>query len=401
MPVRPRAYVALSVVAAVGALFGVQGIAPAMPALGRDLGVSDAQLGLFTAAYMLPAVIFALPLGYFADRYGRRRVFVASVLAYSLAGGAQALLSDYWTLLALRFVQGIGFGALMPLSMTMIGDVLRGTAQLRAQSRRQIAMSAGEFALPLVGAALASISWRAALGAQAALLPLAFVGAALLAGMKTPPMQERYARELSEAVAQPGMPGVLIAGFLRFVCKFALIAYLPVLLVGSRGASLAEAALVLSVASGVAALTNFAIVALMRRVAASALLSVAVVLIGGAMAGFALAGSWQVALLVAVVFGLGDGMLTVVQNALVTEAAPDRVRAGLVAVSATTRNAGKLVAPLAIGALSLAVPVSLAFGLVGAAVVATIPALRQVRALDGLLTDRRNSEAIFSYPISE
>jgi MFS family permease len=350
---------------------------------------------------MLPAVIFALPLGYFADRYGRRRVFVASVLAYSLAGGAQALLSDYWTLLALRFVQGIGFGALMPLSMTMIGDVLRGTAQLRAQSRRQIAMSAGEFALPLVGAALASISWRAALGAQAALLPLAFVGAALLAGMKTPPMQERYARELSEAVAQPGMPGVLIAGFLRFVCKFALIAYLPVLLVGSRGASLAEAALVLSVASGVAALTNFAIVALMRRVAASALLSVAVVLIGGAMAGFALAGSWQVALLVAVVFGLGDGMLTVVQNALVTEAAPDRVRAGLVAVSATTRNAGKLVAPLAIGALSLAVPVSLAFGLVGAAVVATIPALRQVRALDGLLTDRRNSEAIFSYPISE
>ena len=33
------------------------------------------------------------------------------------------------------------------------------------------------------------------------------------------------------AVAQPGMPGVLTAGFLRFVCKFALVAYLPLLLV--------------------------------------------------------------------------------------------------------------------------------------------------------------------------
>ncbi len=398
MPARPRAYVALALLGAVGLLFGVQGIAPALPALGRDLGVSDAQLGLFTAAYMLPAVIFAVPLGYFADRYGRRGVFVAAVVVYSLAGGAQALLSDYWALLALRFVQGIGFGALMPLSMTMIGDVLRGTAQLRAQSRRQIAMSVGEFVLPLVGAALATISWRAALGAQAALLPLAFVGLALLTGTRTPPVQARYARELSEAVAQPGMPGVLTAGFLRFVCKFALIAYLPVLLVGSRGASLAEAALVLSVASGVAALTNFAIVAMMRRVAASVLLSAAVVLIGVALAGFALVGSWQVALLVAVVFGFGDGMLTVVQNALVTEAAPDRVRAGLVAVSATTRNAGKLVAPLAMGALILAMPVSLAFALVGAATVAALPALRPVKRLDGLLT---RDDAVLSYPISE
>jgi MFS family permease len=398
MPARPRAYVALALLGAVGLLFGVQGIAPALPALGRDLGVSDAQLGLFTAAYMLPAVIFAVPLGYFADRYGRRGVFVAAVVVYSLAGGAQALLSDYWALLALRFVQGIGFGALMPLSMTMIGDVLRGTAQLRAQSRRQIAMSVGEFVLPLVGAALATISWRAALGAQAALLPLAFVGLALLTGTRTPPVQARYARELSEAVAQPGMPGVLTAGFLRFVCKFALIAYLPVLLVGSRGASLAEAALVLSVASGVAALTNFAIVAMMRRVAASVLLSAAVVLIGVALAGFALVGSWQVALLVAIVFGFGDGMLTVVQNALVTEAAPDRVRAGLVAVSATTRNAGKLVAPLAMGALILAMPVSLAFALVGAATVAALPALRPVKRLDGLLT---RDDAVLSYPISE
>jgi MFS family permease len=382
--VRPRAVVALAIATAVGTLFGVQGIAAALPALEQDLGISDAQLGLFTAAYMLPAVVFAVPLGYAADRYGRRRVFVSMALLYSVAGFAQALLSDYWALLALRFLQGIGFGALMPLSMTLIGDALRGAAQLRAQSHRQVGMALGEFVLPLVGAALATVSWQLALGAQGALLPLALAGLLVLSDTRSEAVETGYARELRVAVAQPGMPGVLTAGFLRFVCKFALVAYLPLLLVDG-GASLGEAALVLSVASGVAAAINLVVVGLLRRTSASLLLGAAVVLVGVTMLGFALAPSWQVAILVAVVYGIADGTLSVVQNALVTEAAPSGVRAGLVAVSGMTRNAGKLAAPLAMGALILAVPVSAALALVGAATLASVPLLRPVRRLDPLL----------------
>jgi MFS family permease len=385
MTARPRAYVFLAVAAAVGTLFGVQGISAALPALERDLGVSDAQIGLFTAAYMLPAVIFAVPLGYLADTLGRRRVFVSMAVLYAVAGGAQALMTDFWLLLALRFLQGIGFGGLMPLSMTLIGDALRGPAQLRAQTHRQVAMSIGEFVLPLIGAGLATLSWQTALGAQVLLLPLALAGALVLTDSRSAPVKTGYARELGEAVRQPGMSGVLTAGFLRFVCKFALIAYLPLLLVDHRGASLAEGALVLSVASGVAAAINFLVVRLLRRLPASRMLVAATAVVGLSLAGFALVPSWQIALVVAVAFGLGDGVLTVVQNALVTEAAPARVRAGLVAVSGMTRNAGKLVAPLAMGALIVAVPVPLAFAIVGAGTLAAIPVLRPVRRLDPLL----------------
>jgi hypothetical protein len=181
------------------------------------------------------------------------------------------------------------------------------------------------------------------------------------------------------------MPGVLTAGFLRFICKFALIAYLPLLLVDSRGASLAQGALVLSVASGVAAAVNFAVVALLKRHAASLMLCSAVALMGVSLVGFAVAPSWQVALAVAIAFGLGDGVLTVVQNALVTEAAPDGVRAGLVGVSGMTRNGGKLMAPLLMAALILVLPVPVAFALIGGATLATLPLLRPIRRLDPLL----------------
>jgi MFS transporter, ACDE family, multidrug resistance protein len=393
MPVRPRAYLTLALAAAVGTLFGAQGIAAALPALGRDLGVSDAQLGLFTAVYMLPAVIFAVPLGYLADSLGRRRVFVAMALLYSVAGGAQALFTDYTALLALRFLQGIGFGSLMPLSVTLIGDAFRGAAQLRPQANRQVAMALGEFVLPLAGAALAAISWQTALGAQGLVLPLALAGALVLADTRSEPTSAGYAHDLRDAVRQPGMPAVLTAGFLRFVCKFALIAYLPLLLVGDRGATLAEGALVLSVASGVAAATNMVVVRLLRRIAASRLLIASVTLVGASLVGFAVVPDWRLALVAAVAFGIGDGILVVVQNALVTEAAPNRVRAGLVAVSGMTRNAGKLVAPLAMGALIVAVSVPAAFTLVALATWAAVPALRPVRRLDPLLAGAPSIEA--------
>jgi MFS transporter, ACDE family, multidrug resistance protein len=393
MPVRPRAYLTLAVAAAVGTLFGAQGISAALPALGRDLGVSDAELGLFTAAYMLPAVLFAVPLGYLADSIGRRRVFVAMALLFAVAGGAQAAVSDYAALLGLRFLQGIGFGALMPMSVTLIGDAFRGTKQLRAQANRQVAMAIGEFVLPLVGAVLAAMSWQTALGAQALLLPLALAGALVLDDARPEPVSERYASELGEAVRQPGMPAVLTAGFLRFVCKFALIAYLPLMLVGDRGATLAQGALVLSVASGVAAATNLAVVRMLRRVAASRLLIASVSLVGTSLFAFAVVPDWKLALVTAVAFGIGDGILMVVQNALVTEAAPERVRAGLVSVSGMTRNAGKLVAPLAMGSLILAVSVPVSFTLVGLLTLAAVPALRPVRRLDPLLARAPSIEA--------
>jgi hypothetical protein len=57
------------------------------------------------------------------------------------------------------------------------------------------------------------------------------------------------------------------------------------------------------------------------------------------------------------------------------------------------------------GALILAVPVPLAFAVVGAATLATIPALRPVRQLDPLLARREEplpaSDRVLSYPISE
>jgi hypothetical protein len=248
-------------------------------------------------------------------------------------------------------------------------------------------MACGEFTMPLVGAGLALVAWRAPLAAQGALAILAVGGALVLDDRPTAAGRagrRGYARELGGAIRMPGMRAVLVAGFLRFWCKFALLAYLPTMLVAG-GASVAQAALVLSLGSAVAAGVSTQVLRGLRYVPASYLLNGAIVLVGTALVGFALAPGWEAALLAGLVYGLGDGVLMILQNALVTEGAPGDVRAGLIAVNGTARNAGKLVAPLSMAVLSAVVSPSVAFALMGVGAWLALPALRSVAQLDPLL----------------
>lgn len=378
-----RARLRLATAAAVGTIYGVQGISAAIPGIQAHLGAGGSMPGLMTAAYMLPAVLFALPMGYLSDVVGRRRVFVVTAVLWSVAGAAQALVGSVDLLLALRFAQGVGFAALMPLSVTLIGDAVQGLAQLRAQASRQVLMTLAEFALPLLGAALAAVSWNAPLVAQGALLPMAVVGAFVLDDRRRAVRgMGPYAVELRVAMGSAGMPALLIAGFLRFWCKFGAVSYVPFLLVRVHGARPIEGALVLSVSSLVAALTATQVVRLLRAFASSRLLRGAVVVVGASMIGFALAPGWQVALAIAVIYGVGDGLLMVAQNALVSEVAPAVVRAGLVAANGMVRNAGKLLSPLAVGVLILVAPPEVAVGVIGAIALVLVPALRSLTSLD-------------------
>jgi MFS family permease len=381
-----RATLTLAAVAAAATVFGAQGISPALPTLQKAFGIGESEVGLITAAYMLPGVLLAIPLGYLADRLGRRVVFSSTALLYGAAGAAQALAPSFGALLALRVVQGVGFAALVPLSVTLIADVYDNSEQVRAQASRQVSMTVSELVLPLVGATLAGLSWWAPLVAQGLLVPIAIVGFFTLDDTRAEMGGKGvYTSELGDALRQPGMPAVLLAGFLRFWCKFALVAYLPTLLVQRHGATLTQAATVLSIASGVAAAINFGVVRMLRQVAGSLLLTLAVVGVGLSLVLFAFVPSWQIGIAVAVAFGLSDGTLQVLQNAFVAIAAPERVRGGLIAVSGMTRNSGKLVAPLVVGALILVASPAVAFAAVGISTWVLVPALRPLRQLDQLL----------------
>jgi MFS family permease len=74
------------------------------------LRLSNADIGLAGAAYVLGAVLGALLFGWLADRWGRRRLFFVTLTVYIIATGATAASWDVWSFALFRFLTGAGIG---------------------------------------------------------------------------------------------------------------------------------------------------------------------------------------------------------------------------------------------------------------------------------------------------
>lgn len=97
-------------------------VGTAMPRIIGDLGGLSIMTWV-TTAYMLTSTIAVPIAGKLADLYGRRVVYVSGIAVF-LIGSALCGTSNTMTqLIVYRGLQGIGGGIIMPLSMTIIGDI--------------------------------------------------------------------------------------------------------------------------------------------------------------------------------------------------------------------------------------------------------------------------------------
>ncbi len=97
---------------------------PLAPTFADEFGLSGVETGMILAASSLAALVVALPLGVLADRFGARRVTIASACLFTLATLGQGLATDFSTLLAARIAFGIAFGALWGAGASWLSDSL-------------------------------------------------------------------------------------------------------------------------------------------------------------------------------------------------------------------------------------------------------------------------------------
>lgn len=95
-------------------------VATALHALQTGLDTSPAWAGWTITAYSL-GIIVMLPLaGNLSDHYGRRRVFLASIAAFTLASLLCALATNIYLLILLRFLQAVGGSGIFPSATGLI-----------------------------------------------------------------------------------------------------------------------------------------------------------------------------------------------------------------------------------------------------------------------------------------
>jgi len=368
------------------ALTGVQMISPALPIMRDALGLSEAQLSLVMSVYLLPAALAAVPMGVLADRVGRRIVFGSSFIGFGVCGALLPVVAGSFELfLGVRFVQGVMFAGLLPLTMTILGDAFSGPLLIGAQGRRSVAMSMGDGLLPIVGGLLVGVGWSIPWLGQMIAIPF---GIAVLAAVVDPPAltsdKKRGARfrDLGHVFKNLSIAALQYMGILRMFLKFSMLTFLPLFFVDVRGFSPAFAGLVI----GVAALSGTVIALGAGRLALvgrpTAWITLGTVMMGASLVLIVLVPSAVLILVTAVAYGVSDGLMGVFTNSFVTSATIPKHRASFVAATGALRNFAKFLAPVAFGLLVVGSSIRASFVLVGIFTVASAALALALRPLE-------------------
>src|SRR5260221_13166593 len=102
--------------------FDTQAIGFVAPALAKEWGLPKGALGPVFSAGLFGLMLGALVLGPLADRIGRKKIIILSTLAFGIGALATAFVRDVNTLLAIRFLTGLGLGGAMPNAIAMTSE---------------------------------------------------------------------------------------------------------------------------------------------------------------------------------------------------------------------------------------------------------------------------------------
>ncbi|BCT76544.1 MFS transporter [Sinomonas cyclohexanicum] len=368
--------VAAAFVIAVG--FGL--VAPVLPQLATSFGVGATAASVIVSAFALSRLVLAPAAGSLVDRLGERPVYVTGLLLVAASSAACAFAPDYWTLLAVRGLGGIGSTMFTISASGLIVRLAPPEARGRVSGLYAASFLMGSIAGPVIGGLLAGFGLRVPfLVYAAALIVAAAVVQALLGrggatGARTtaaarPPLL--LAEALRAAQYRAAVGSNFANGWAAFGIRMALV---PLFASAALGAGPQAAGLALALyAVGTAAALTFtgrladrwgrrpvAVIGLMWTAVPTALLGVS--------------GSEPVFFALSIAAGFGAGFLGPSLQATVADTiGSDRSGGRPLAVFQMASDVGSILGPLVAGALADGIGYGWAFAVSGGCLLAAVP----------------------------
>jgi MFS family permease len=141
--------------------FDIMLYALVVSALLRELSISTGVAGLLGSLTLVASGIGGIVFGIIADRYGRRRALIGSVLVYSVFTAACGLAQSTWQLGVFRFLLGLGMGGEWTSGAAMVSETWPDRHRGKAVALMQSAWAVGyAMAALVVAVVLPRFGWR-------------------------------------------------------------------------------------------------------------------------------------------------------------------------------------------------------------------------------------------------
>ena len=129
----------------------------------RDLGMTKGTAGLLNSLTLLASGIGGVAFGFIADRLGRKRALMLSILTYSVCSFASGLATSVLMLAVFRFILGLGMGGEWNTGATLVAETWPTELRAKAISIVQSSWAIGyALAALAVGIVLHYADWRMA-----------------------------------------------------------------------------------------------------------------------------------------------------------------------------------------------------------------------------------------------
>ena len=352
-PTRRRLITAALLVGTFLASLEVVVVSPAMPAVVSDFGGAGLYPWVFTT-YIVAQTLSMPAYGLLADRWGRRDSYLLGVGLFLAGSSACALAPSMEALVAARLVQGLGAGALIPLTMTLFGDLYPVEERTRMQGYFSLIWGVSSLLGPLVGGLLTDqVGWRAIFWLN---LPPG-LAATLIVGLAVPRRLGLITEEESGAqrarwtslLRSPTQQAIDGSGILFGAALVGVISFLPVWVQAVEGGSATDAGVALIPMSLSWTLAANLCGRLVGRLGFRALVRLGAALV---VLGTGTAAAWPAAPLGLLVFGAGMGFLISTFNVAAQEDAAPELKGVATSMTLFARSMGAAVAVPLLGLIA-------------------------------------------------
>ena len=133
----------------------------ALPYMQGSLSASLDQINWVLTSYIVASAIMTAPVGWLADRFGRKRLFIFCVTLFTFASLLCAVAQNIEQIVLFRLLQGAGGAALVPLSQTVMMDSYPADQRTRAMGIWGVGVMLGPIMGPTLGGWLTeNYSWN-------------------------------------------------------------------------------------------------------------------------------------------------------------------------------------------------------------------------------------------------